>query len=169
MTEAYEYYALAVRLKPNDAMLRRNLGDFCQHEGLLDEARAAYREAVRLTDQELRQNPRSPDLRMYRALYLAKAGDCATAAQALVEVGPGLIWTSADFTYSAAMIHSLCGNRARSIEALRRALELGIPSQKVLKDDEFRALRDDPDFRRLTGGRSRAPGPPLTRGSTGGP
>jgi len=169
MTQAYDLYALAVRLKPNDAMFRRNLGDLCQHEGRLDEARAAYREAVRLTDQELHQNPRSPNLRMYRALYLAKAGECATASRALAGVGPGLIWTSADFTYSAAMIHSLCGNRAQAIEALRRALELGIPSQKILKDDEFLALRNDPDFRRLTGSRSGAPGPPVTRRSTGSP
>jgi len=169
IAEAHAYYALAVRLKPNDAMFRRNLGDLCLREGRLDEARAAYREAVRLTDEELRQNPRSPELGMYRALYLAKAGDCATAERALGEVDPGVRKTSADFTYSAAMIHSLCGDRAKAFAALRHALDLGIPPQKILKDDEFRSWRDDPEFRRLTGGAASKPAPPGTKGSTANP
>ena len=168
LEEARQFYLLAVRLKPDDALMRRNLGDCYARAGQTDEARAAYREAVRLTDTDLARNPQSPVLRVARALYLAKAGDCAGASRALADVAPRLRAASAALTYDEAMVLSLCGERARAVETLRRALDMGIPRERILGDDEFRPLRDDPGFRRLTGARGPAPGPRAAPGTTGG-
>ena len=169
LSEALEFYGLAARLKPDDALMRRNLGDCYVRAGRPDEARAAYREAVRLTDGELARNPRNPELCVTRALYLAKAGDCAGASRALADVPARLRAESADLTYDEAMVHSLCGERARAVETLRHALALGVPRERILGDDEFRPLREDPGFRRLTGGRPPAPAPGSVKGPTGSP
>ncbi len=169
MREAHEYYALAVRLKPNDALMRRNLGDVCLREDRREEAQTAYREAVRLADADLHQNPKNPELRVSRAVYLSKAGDCADAALALGDVAPQVVLASAELSYNAAMIHSLCGNHAAAIQALQRALRLGIPPKRILEDDEFRPLRGDPKFERLTGGRGSSPVRPPSPGPTGRP
>jgi eukaryotic-like serine/threonine-protein kinase len=152
--EACEYYALAVRLRPTDPLLQRNLGDGCLRAGRTELARAAYREAVRLSAEELRLNPGNPELSVHHALYLAKAGDCDGAARALAALGEGPTAGAAELIYERAMAHSLCGRRAPALAALRRALALGVPAARPAADDEFRPLRDDDAFRRLLAARA---------------
>jgi Flp pilus assembly protein TadD len=148
--EARQFYALAVRLKPNDAAMRQNLGDCLVRSGRPEEARTAFRDAVRLVEDALRRTPGDPDLRVHHATYLAKAGECAAAARALAEVDPGLTKTSADCAVWAAKAYSLCGDRARALAALRRAIRLGYPVEGIVNEDEFAPLQDDPAYRRLT-------------------
>ena len=168
LKEAEEFYRLAVRVEPNTAMFRQNLGDCLNREGRVDEARDSYRDAVRLAEDDLRMTPQNPELRLARAVYLAKAGECAEAKRAIDEVSPHLPQDVSDYAYRSAMVNSLCGRRAQALDALRRAIALGMPAQTAAEDDEFLALRDDPEFRRLTGGRAPAPARPGA-GSTGRP
>jgi len=161
MEEARPFYTLAVRLKPNDPVVRRNLGDCLRRLGRPDEANASYGAAARLAGAELARTPDNPDLRVLYATCLAWAGECAAAARALAAVAPEAMRASADCNVGAARVRSLCGDRARALAALRSAVALGYPAQGLAGEDEFAPLRDDPEFRRLVGG---APG-----GTTGSP
>jgi serine/threonine protein kinase/Flp pilus assembly protein TadD len=152
--EALPYYTLAVRLKPRDATMRMNLGDCLQRLGRHDEARASYRAAVPLLEGERRLRPGDPDLGARHAACLAKAGECAAAARALAALVPAALEASADVSIWAAKAYSLCGDRARALAALRRAVRLGYPASGLASEDEFAALRDDPGYRRLTGTRA---------------
>jgi eukaryotic-like serine/threonine-protein kinase len=154
--EALPYYTLAVRLKPKDATVRMNLGDCLQRLARPDEAHAAYRAAVSLLEDELRRTPADPDLGVRHAACLAKAGDCAAAARALAALDPALTGGSADCSVWAAKAYSVCGDRARALAALRRAVRLGYPALGIAGETEFVPLRDDPDYRRIIGGRTAA-------------
>jgi hypothetical protein len=52
----------------------------------------------------------------------------------------------------AAKAYGVCGDRVRTLAALRRAVKLGYPAQGIAGETEFAPLRDDPEFRRLVGG-----------------
>ena len=153
LAEAQEFYALAVRTEPNNSRWRQNLGDCYTRQGRGDEARAAYREAIRLADAELLENPGDTGVRLERAVCLAKTGDCEAAAKELARVGTRLAPGDVDGVYDSAKIHGLCGRRAQALALLKRAIALGKPARAAAQDDEFEALRADPEFRRLTGGR----------------
>jgi tetratricopeptide (TPR) repeat protein len=149
--EALPYYRLAVRLKPSDPTLHMNLGDCLRRLTRADEACAAYRVAAPLLEAERAQRPDDPDLCARHAACLAKAGDCAAAARALATVPAAALETSADCAVWVAKAWSVCGERAKALSALRRAVGLGYPAQGLAGEDEFAPLRDDPEYRRLTG------------------
>ena len=152
--EALTYYTLAVRLKPNDATMRMNLGDCLRRLERPDEARAAYGAAVPLLEAERGRRPDDPDLGARHAACLAKAGDCAAAARVLAALDPAALAASADCSVWAAKAWSVCGERVRALAALRRAVKLGYPAGGLAGEDEFAPLRDDPDYRTLVGSRA---------------
>ena len=160
LKEAEEYYAMAVHLQPRTAVHRQNLGDCYLRMGLPDQAHACYREAVRLLEDAMRVDSTNVDLRFDRAVYLAKAGECSMAREALEKIGPKLEGAAASYAYSAAKVHGVCGDRVRAIAALRTAIGLGIPPGTARGEDEFRTLRGDPEFVRLTAGRATDPARP---------
>ena len=156
MDKAVKNFALAVELDPKDAYSRRNYGDVLLRTGDPEAAEAEYREAVRLMDEELAVSPDDPDLLGRRAMYLAKAGDCETAVSEANELlsGPP---TTAYGGHQLAYIYALCGTRDQALAAVRKAIELGISPELMAQEDEFGALRDDPEFQVLTQGTKASP------------
>jgi tetratricopeptide (TPR) repeat protein len=134
-----------------------NLADaYRQLPGAVEEARAHYQRAVQLLDEELARRPGDPTWRSRRALYLAKAGDCARAGDDL----DTLVEAEIDAPYTMfrrAVALELCGQRASAIAALDKALALGFSAAELDGDPELRALRSDPDYHRMRAGRGRAP------------
>ena len=72
---AVEAYRQAIEIQPNSSATRRNLGDALTRLGRPAEAKAAYREAVRLGEADLKVNPTDARNLAALAVYLQKAGD----------------------------------------------------------------------------------------------
>ena len=149
MEKAVEYFALAVEVDPKGAELRRNYGDVLLRTGDREGALAEYRRAVALMDEELVLSPDNRDLLRRRAMYRAKAGDCERAvseAEELRSSPPTTAYGGHQFAY----IYALCGTRDQAIAAVHEAIGLGINPGLMAQEDEFSALRDDPEFQALT-------------------
>jgi tetratricopeptide (TPR) repeat protein len=82
---------------------------------------------------------------------LYKAGDYAAAAdrgRELIEQNP----TYAGVIYNVACCEALAGRKEDAIEHLRQAIGLSERFREYAKgDSDFDAIRDDPEFQRLTG------------------
>lgn len=133
-----------------------NLADaYRQLPGAADEARVHYQRAVQLLDQELARRPGSLTWRSRRALYLAKAGDCARARRDLDTLDEDDI-DAPHAMFRRAVALELCGQREDAIAALDRSLGLGLSTTELEADPELRALRADPDYHRMRARRERA-------------
>ncbi len=149
ITKAARYFHLAVELDPKDAELRRNLGDVLLRQGLDSEAREQYLEAVALMDAELAISPGDLELVRRRTMYAAKAGQCENAlaeGRRLASVLP----ETADNTWDLAYVFALCGDREEALAAVRAAIDAGVSPAALGEEDEFAALRNDPEFLALT-------------------
>jgi Flp pilus assembly protein TadD/TolB-like protein len=147
---AESYYRLAVRLEPQNHVWRENLGDLLLRQGRQDEAHESYREAVRLVGEQLRLDPRNGGLLAQRCLYLSKSGDCAAARAALADAARDLPTDDAEVAHTVARSQALCGGRAQALDAVRRAVALGVAGEMLRSEDEFRSLKGDSAFVRLT-------------------
>ena len=147
--QAEKYYRLAVRLKPRSAPFRRNLADLYQELERPDEALHNYREALRLVEEQLEDDPANSDLRLTRALYAAKSEECRTAVPLADELEADLSQTARN-QHRLAHVYALCGREDAALQAIRSAIELGVSSRIIAQESEFRTLRADPEFVELT-------------------
>ncbi len=148
---AEELYRRALTLAPDDAGLRRNLGDVLLRRQRPADAQAEFRTAVRLVERRLEAGARETGLLVDRALYQAKSGDCATAvdqARALEAVAAG----DGGAQLNLAMTYALCGNAPAALAAVRACLAAGVPAEFLATQDELASLRANPEFARLTTG-----------------
>jgi tetratricopeptide (TPR) repeat protein len=160
LADARDYLDLAVRLDPKNPLIRENLGDLLTHLDRPDEARAAYAEALRQVDDMLLDTPDRLELRVQRALYLAKSGDCAGAAGAFGALDREGMREAPELLYALARGRAACGLRAPALEALRLAIARGVAPQRPREDVEFIAMRGDPAFIRVAGAATGPTGPP---------
>ena len=150
LDKAEKLYLLAVRFEPQNAKWRQNLGDLYARQGRAILARSEYRHALRLVEGELALRPEDLALGVRRVLLLAKAGDCGRAIPDLEALRPGLPTDDAQMVYSLARAQALCGRRAEALDALRKAIAMGVSAKLVREQDEFHSLAQDPEFVRLT-------------------
>ncbi len=151
LADAHRYYLLAVSLEPRNATLRANLGDCELRMGQADQARAHYREAVRLDEADLAVSPRDGGLLAQYMMHLAKAGDCERASQVYDRHRDAIPDRDAEIQHQVAKAFALCGARGRAGAALRRMAASGATTAILRSEDEFDSLRDDPEFISLTG------------------
>jgi len=145
-----EYYVLAVRLAPRDAINRANLGDLYGQLGRVDEAVENYRMARDLTGDEVARQPRDIELLSRLSLYSAKAGDCTEALDhtPALELGDQ---DTARLAHRRAYIYALCDRPEEAIVALRKAISLGESAEIIGQEPEFETLTELPEFQALTG------------------
>jgi tetratricopeptide (TPR) repeat protein len=155
--------SLAMGGAAHDPLHWGNLADaYRQLPGAADKAREHYDHAIELIDAELVRAPRDLTLRTRRALYLAKRGDCRTADAALSALA-GAADPTPDAMFRIAVALEICGHRPRAIAMLERALAGGFAPAEVDNDPELRALRADPDYRRMLHRRGQATITPASR------
>lgn len=134
---------------PRQSVYWGNLGDaYRWAPGQRSRSIEPYRKAIALVREEIRAAPADSVLRASLATYLAKSGDHAGAAAALVELG-GLAKVTAYAQFQAAIVFEVLGNRESALHALADALRQGHPVREVRNDPELAALRADPHFRSL--------------------
>src|SRR5262249_6297642 len=129
LDEAEKFYLLAVSLEPKNAKWRHNLGDLYVHRGKPEQARAEYRQATRLIEEQLAVNPEDGELALRRAVCLAKAGDCVESRRSLITLLPRLPADNAEFAHLVAWAQALCGRRQQALAPVQRAIALGYSPQ----------------------------------------
>jgi predicted Zn-dependent protease len=145
---AEENYLLAVRLSPQDPMYQANLGDLYQRLEQTDKAQERYRLACELLEMQVADDPDDPQLLSDLAFYSAKAGECARS-MAMTPQLEELLPDTGPNAHVMAYIYSLCGESDAAIESLARAIAHGESTELIRQEDEFRSLRDRPDFKAL--------------------
>lgn len=147
--DAAEAYQKAAGLSPNDPIVWGNLGDAWRASvDTRAQAPAVYEKAIALGERQLAIHAKDPQLLLGLALYAAKLGNHPRAAAYLKRAEP-LSQGSAAFSYQAAIVHELAGERQRSLEHLRRALALGYPLDEIRSEPELRALQGDTEYQRI--------------------
>jgi serine/threonine protein kinase/tetratricopeptide (TPR) repeat protein len=143
--QAEKNYLMAIRMSPRDAMYQANLGDLYAKLDRDEEARDRYSRAQMLTKELVNQDPGNWELMLQLALYSAKAQDCEAAmplsaelAQTVPDTGPN--------AHQLAYVYAICGDDDAAVNAIRRAVELGEPTELIRQEDEFRTLHQRPDF-----------------------
>ncbi len=149
--KAVDAYRRAIAVRPNSAMTHRNLGDALMRIGRRDDALASYQRAVALAEQARQVNPADPQNLASLALFLAKAGDGATARRHVAEaarLSPDdvFVWNR------AAQVYAVLGSLDEALAALARAIELKYPKAEAASVDEFEPLRSHPRYKQLTEG-----------------
>ncbi|MGB6002501.1 MAG: tetratricopeptide repeat protein, partial [Thermoanaerobaculia bacterium] len=151
LTKAEEYFAMAVRLNPQDDIIQRNLADVYLKLDRREEAREHYLEALRVVDEGLEVEPQNSELKLRRCFYLARASQCTQAVQLAHQLGAELPET-ADNWHDLAAVHAICAQNDEAVSALKKALRLGFPAELVREEDEFQSVRESAAFQELTGG-----------------
>jgi serine/threonine-protein kinase len=153
---ALDAFLEAAKESANDGVLRGNVGDAYARLGRLEEARQAWREAVRLEQQTLAVNPNDANTLARIALWQAKVGDRAAAEE---HIARALTMASgdADVLYYSAVVRALAGDSERALTSLEQAVKSGYSAQLAAKDPDLEAIRNTARFRALAGtsGRSR--------------
>ena len=149
LDDAEHAFRDAIRIAPREPEFHRNLADTLLRLHRPEEARKEYEQALRFVDDLLAKNPEDIGDRLHKALYMARAGDCAGAiayAGALeLRLAP-----NANVDHDLARPFALCGDASHALELLGKAVALGYPASTLRDEDELAPLRGRPDFDRLT-------------------
>lgn len=145
---AVDAYQHAIEIRPNSPATRRNLGDALTRLGRVAEAKEAYREAVRLSEAELKVNPTDARNLAALAVYLQKAGEPA-ASRTRLEQALATAPDSADILFRASVLHALWGESDRALDFLERAAANGYSRKTIETDDDLASLRQSPRFKQL--------------------
>jgi tetratricopeptide (TPR) repeat protein len=150
---AVKAYEQALALRPS-AAARRNIGDALLRLHREREARAAYRDAAKLAETELKVNP--TDARIIAALgvYLQKAGE-AEAAWARMTEALKLAPDNPEVLYRSAVVQVLSGKADGALQTLDVAVNRGYSRENIKDDDDWMSLRRDPRFMKVISGETK--------------
>jgi serine/threonine protein kinase/Flp pilus assembly protein TadD len=152
--QAAKYYRIAVDLQPNDAVLRRNLGDLLHTMGQRQEAQQQYGKALSLILSQLKQDPGNRQLRFELPIVTAKTKDCDQALTLAHDRLPDAV-SGLEF-HELAATYALCGATPDALDAVRAALSHGYPANQLVTEDEFQPLKKLPEFDQIIHGKTPA-------------
>jgi tetratricopeptide (TPR) repeat protein len=142
----------AVTFPENESsnMIWGNLADAYRFvPGSEAKAAGAYARAIALTEKALAADPGDVRSRASLAVYLAKTGQAARAAEeidAVLKARPG----DADIVLHAVVVYELIGARPRALDAVREYVELKGPMEEIARDPFLAGLRRDPGYADIT-------------------
>lgn len=136
----------AIKLDQKNYVLWGNLGDaYYWAPGRRIEAAAAYGKAIDLGEEKLHLNPHDAQLLSSVAMYHAMRGERKPAIENL-DASLRLQPNSPDFLFNAGIAYQQLGDTRQALDALEKAVSLGIPPQVLMDTPNFDALRDNPRF-----------------------
>jgi tetratricopeptide (TPR) repeat protein len=142
----------AVDDAPRDDVKRRNLGDAYACLGRRAEALREYKMALSITRDLLTVNSENARDLARHAVYEAKCGSLALAAEHAEEAvrrSP----SDGEVLYRAAVVHALSKQPARAVERLRQAIDKGYPPALARADPDLRAIERVAGVSEMLGGR----------------
>ena len=133
----------ALKFDKNDWLVWGDLGDARYWiPGKHDDALAAYKEAVRLSNEKLAVNSRDSYVLAYQATYLAMVGENKNAvanAQKALSLAP----KDPEVRFRAALVHQHTGDPDGCIQSLKEAVALGYPPALIRNLPDFDSLRKE--------------------------
>jgi tetratricopeptide (TPR) repeat protein len=161
--QAEESFQQAVSLGPRRYQAWGNLGYVRSLSiGRRAQAENAYRQAVKLAEEELRANPRNSLLLARLARYYAGLGDRATAErymQRALALGRG----DPDVLSETASARMQLGDPEGAMNFISQALEAGAPIAEIRDAPEFDPLHGNPRFEKLLQQGAAHPAPSLCK------
>jgi len=146
---AVRAYRQALAIRANSTIAHRNLGDALLRLNRTREARAAYLDAVRYAEAELKVNPSDTRTVSALAVYLQKSGQPEPARKRIAEA-LAMAPDSAEVQFRAAVVHALSGDRERALTFLDRAAANGYSRKTIATDDDLVTLHQDPRFKQFS-------------------
>ena len=138
-----------MKLDEKDYVLWGNLGDaYYWTPGRRAEATAAYEKAIALAERNLQLNPHDAQLFGYLAEYHAMRGErkpALTNLQASLRLQP----KSPDMLLNAGIVYQQLGETNRALDALERAVSLGLSPELLRDTTNFDSLKGNPRFTKL--------------------
>jgi TolB-like protein/Flp pilus assembly protein TadD len=148
MAEAARWFEDAARVEEN-LEARFFAAQAYEADGRPEEARAAYRRALRAAESKLEFHPDDPRAATMRAVSLCRLGEPAEGlawARRALEIDP----TDAGVRYNVACLYALEGEREHAIACLEECLQLGFGNLEWIgRDPDLAALRGEPRFEAL--------------------
>jgi tetratricopeptide (TPR) repeat protein len=142
----------AVKLDDKNYEMWGNLGDaYYWASGRRQEAAAAYATAISLGETNLRLNPKDAQLLGYLAEYHAMYGERELAHKRL-EASLRLQPKSPDMMLNAGIVYQQLGETNLALDALEKAVALGISPELLRDTPNFAALGNNPRFLGLVHG-----------------
>jgi TolB-like protein/Flp pilus assembly protein TadD len=149
--QAAEAFERSVELGPDDYASWGILGQtYLLIDGKADAAQAAFERAVELGDASLEQNPRDWVTVARVAVYNVMRG--------AIEQGVKRIETAvaegshiSDVHFFDAVIHAQLGQEEQALDALERAVQLGLPVRLIAGNPQFADLFENERFKSLVG------------------
>jgi len=140
----------AVEMNDRDSMLWHNLASAYKESNEPVKARVAYDRTAKLAVEQLRVNPRDPDVLIRLADAYSTLGQ-AQRARELLERALALAPESVDDIFQAGVIYEQLGDRKRAMELIAKAIKGGYSRDLVEKSPDLAQLRLDPKFQSLLG------------------
>lgn len=142
--ESAAAYRKALELDDGDWLAWGNLAYVSSWMGGMDDQAArAFDRAIQLAEAERKESPRDASLHSQLALYYAKTGKPRESLRRL-ETALALSPAAGQIQADAAEVYELLGMREKAVTALRRAMDLGLPRQQLLRNPELSRLLEDP-------------------------
>ncbi len=148
-SEAAEMYRQGLKLDDRDSLTWGNLGDALNWTpGRQEEAGAAYRKAISISNSQVEINPRDATALAYRATYHAMLGDKAEAlsdAQQALALAP----KDPEVNFRAALAYNQLGDTPKCLTSLEKAAASGYPLSTIRDTPDLDHLRNNPRFQKL--------------------
>jgi len=143
------YCKKAIELSPQKYDYWGNLADaYRMIPGESGKSAAAYQQAIRLAEMQLKINPVDADVLSSLALYYARINDSARARSYLekaLKASP----QDVDVLRIACLVHLDAGERQEALAWLQKAVSVGYPREQLLANPELKSLHSVPEFDRL--------------------
>jgi len=149
-SEAAQMFQEGLKLNDyRDSLTWGNLGDALYWApGRREEAAAAYRKAISISDSKMKINSRDAVGLAFRATYHAMVGDKPDAlsdVQKALQLAP----KDAEVNFRAALVYNQLGDTERCLSSLEKAVASGYPVSAIRDTPDFDHLRDYPRIRAL--------------------
>jgi serine/threonine protein kinase/tetratricopeptide (TPR) repeat protein len=147
--EDVKYLQKAIDLAPSDFYHWGNLGDaYHMMPGQSPKATAAYLQAIRLAEAQLKINPKDPSVLSYVAHYYSRTNDPASAKKYL-EKALALPTEDTEVFLNATLVYLDSAERDQAFVWLQKAVKAGYTREQLLANPDLKSLHSDPQFSRL--------------------
>jgi tetratricopeptide (TPR) repeat protein/TolB-like protein/predicted Ser/Thr protein kinase len=146
--EAAAAFEQATKLDPQQHVTWGNLGAALYYGGKKNEMTAPERKAVELALEELKVNPRDPDVLSSLAGYYSMLGD---RKNALLYLGQALQYghNDKDVLLDAAGVYNQLGETGLALEWLGKTMQAGYTADRIRSLHEFDNLVNTPGYQQL--------------------
>jgi tetratricopeptide (TPR) repeat protein len=148
LLESLQSYEQALRFDPRNADTHRNIGDVYQRLNRTNEARAEYRRAIALGEEQLAVNARDVRMIALVALCEAKLGERA-GAEAHAAEAVALDTSSLEAWQRSAEVHALLNQPDEALRDLTIAVARGFEPRMARREDELSSISRLPRFEEI--------------------